>query len=392
MDTTSIVDPAAKSAVSDMAQRAQRGHSVDLAGLTHRYGSFVAVDDVSLSINAGEIVALLGPSGCGKTTLLRIISGFISQTTGSVMVDGSGIDHLPPNLRNIGIVFQSYALFPHMTVEENVAYGLRARGRGGAEVRERVRALLEIVQLDGMGQRLPRQLSGGQQQRVALARALAPEPTVLLLDEPFSALDKSLRLDMQIELKRLQRQLGLTAILVTHDQDEAMSVSDRIAVMNKGRIEQLDTPVAIYDRPASLFVSGFIGTTNSLAGRVSARSGDQIEIELEIGAMVTAEVASVGGNGALVVGDAVVVAARPEQLTLFDQPAAGRWPVERTMSVPLGAQAVHELRARNGEMLKVIEPRSGAMAIQSDVAWCGLRADAVPAVFPLNSGETKAQR
>ena len=245
-----------------------RGHSVDLSGVTHRFGSFVAVDDVSLRVKAGEVLALLGPSGCGKTTLLRIISGFVEQTVGSVLIDGSPIDHLPPNLRRVGIVFQSYALFPHMTVAENIAYGLKARRTPKDAIKPRVQELLETVQLGAMAQRLPRELSGGQQQRVALARALAVEPSVLLLDEPFSALDKNLRLDMQIELKRLQRQLGLTAILVTHDQDEAMGVADRIAVMNAGRVEQLDTPVNIYDRPASLFVSGFIGTTNQLSGRV----------------------------------------------------------------------------------------------------------------------------
>ena len=187
-------------------------------------------------------------------------------------VDGAAIDHLPANQRNVGIVFQNYALFPHMTVTENVAYGLRARGQRGGAVDERVARMLDMVQLGAFRERLPRQLSGGQQQRVALARALAVEPSILLLDEPFAALDRNLRLDMQIEVKRLQRQLGLTTILVTHDQDEAMSVADRIAVMNKGTVEQFDTPVAIYDRPQTLFVNGFIGTTNLLPGKVAGAS------------------------------------------------------------------------------------------------------------------------
>lgn len=241
-----------------------RGHTVDVDAVTHRYGSFVAVEDVSLSIRAGEIAALLGPSGCGKTTLLRIIAGFVQQSAGSVLVDNQPIDSLPPNKRNVGIVFQSYALFPHMTVAENVAYGLKARRRSHAEIQDKVAQFLEIVQLGHLSDRLPRQLSGGQQQRVALARALVVEPSVLLLDEPFSALDKSLRLDMQLELKRLQRQFGLTAILVTHDQDEAMGVADRIAVMNRGRVEQFDEPVFVYDQPQTQFVSGFIGTTNQI--------------------------------------------------------------------------------------------------------------------------------
>src|SRR5215510_8571194 len=248
-------------------QTGGRGHTLDIHAVTHRYGSVTAVADVSLAVRAGEIVALLGPSGCGKTTLLRVVAGFVRQSAGSVRIDGKPVDHLPANLRNVGIVFQSYALFPHMTVADNVAYGLEARGVSRATVRQRVDRFLEVVRLGEFRNRLPRQLSGGQQQRVAVARALAVEPTVLLLDEPFSALDKGLRLDMQLELKRLQRQFGLTAILVTHDQDEAMSVADRIAVMNHGRVEQFDTPTHVYDSPATLFVSGFVGTTNLLPGR-----------------------------------------------------------------------------------------------------------------------------
>ncbi len=244
--------------------------TLDVEDLTVRYGQAVAVDGVTLAIEPGEVVALLGPSGCGKTTLLRVIAGFVRQAAGRVRVDGAPVDHLPANQRNIGIVFQNYALFPHMSVMENVAYGLRARGVRGPEIEARVSRFLDIVRLGGFRQRLPRQLSGGQQQRVALARALAVEPSILLLDEPFAALDRNLRLDMQIEVKRLQRQLGLTTILVTHDQDEAMSVADRIAVMNKGKVEQFDTPVTIYDRPQTLFVNGFIGTTNLLNGRVAS--------------------------------------------------------------------------------------------------------------------------
>ncbi len=192
----------------------EHGHTLDIDLVTHRYGSVTAVADVSLAVRAGEIVALLGPSGCGKTTLLRVVAGFVRQSAGSVRIDGKPVDHLPANLRNVGIVFQSYALFPHMTVADNIAYGLQARGVQRAKVRQTVDQFLEVVRLTELRDRLPRQLSGGQQQRVAVARALAVEPTVLLLDEPFSALDKGLRLDMQIEIKRLQRQFGLTAILL----------------------------------------------------------------------------------------------------------------------------------------------------------------------------------
>ena len=209
--------------------------TLDVEDLTVRYGQALAVDGVTLAIEPGEVVALLGPSGCGKTTLLRVIAGFVRQAAGRVRVDGATVDHLPANQRNVGIVFQNYALFPHMTVTENVAYGLRARGQRGGAVNDRVARMLDMVQLGAFRERLPRQLSGGQQQRVALARALAVQPSILLLDEPFAALDRNLRLDMQIEVKRLQRQLGLTTILVTHDQDEAMSVADRAVDLPRDR-------------------------------------------------------------------------------------------------------------------------------------------------------------
>ncbi len=370
-----MLDVSSADIVTAGASRAS-GHSVDLAGVTHRFGSFVAVNDVSLSVKAGEVLALLGPSGCGKTTLLRIISGFVEQSEGSVLIDGRPIDHLPPNLRRVGIVFQSYALFPHMTVAENLAYGLKARGATKAAIKLRVEELLATVQLGAMATRLPRELSGGQQQRVALARALAVEPSVLLLDEPFSALDKNLRLDMQIELKRLQRQLGLTAILVTHDQDEAMGVADRIAVMNAGRVEQLDTPVTIYDRPASLFVSGFIGTTNQFPGRV-VKTHETVDVALDVGGVLTA----LRGDD-MAVGDRVIVTVRPEQLELYSNEAPDRWPVQHRLSVPSGAQVIHELEAAGETILKVIAARIGPINENLDLGWCGLRQGAAPTAFP----------
>jgi len=226
------------------------GHSVQLESITHRFGATTAADDVSLTIEAGELIALLGPSGCGKTTLLRVIGGFIVPTAGSVRVDGRSIDHLPASRRDIGVVFQNYALFPHMTVYENVAYGLRARHAPREVVRERVARMLATVQLEALSDRMPRQLSGGQQQRVAArarARGGAAHPA------PRRALRRArqeLRLDMQIEVKRLQRQFGITAILVTHDQEEAMSLADRIAVMHRGHVEQFASPVEVYDRRA----------------------------------------------------------------------------------------------------------------------------------------------
>lgn len=355
-------------------------HTLDIDAVTHRYGPVTAVDDVSLAVRAGEIVALLGPSGCGKTTLLRVVAGFVRQSAGSVRIDGQPIDHLPANLRNVGIVFQSYALFPHMTVAHNVAYGLEARGVARANVRRTVDSFLEVVRLTGLRDRMPRQLSGGQQQRVAVARALAVEPSVLLLDEPFSALDKGLRLDMQIEIKRLQRQFGLTAILVTHDQDEAMSVADRIAVMNHGRVEQLDTPVNVYDRPATLFVSGFIGTTNLLRGRAVESSNGATLVELEAGARL-----SIPTGRAFAAGAPVTLSARPEQLGLHAEPGAGRWRVQRRLAVPLGPNTMHDLETRDGVTLKLVEPRRGPAVEMTGEAWCGLRPEARPGLFDVTT-------
>src|SRR5260221_2557815 len=332
--------------------------AVELDGLTHRYGATTAIDNVTLTIKAGEIAALLGPSGCGKTTLLRIVAGFVRQNAGRVLVGGRAIDDLPANRRNVGIVFQNYALFPHMTAAENIAYGLRARGQSKHKIKPTVSRLLDVMRLGGLADSLPRQLSGGQQQRVALARALAVGPSILLLDEPFSALDKGLRLDMQIEIKRLQRQFGLTAILVTHDQEEAMSVSDRIAVMNHGRIEQFDTPVGVYDRPETLFVNGFIGTTNLLPGRILTASGGHVAVALDAGAKVT-----VASERALGAGTRVFVSARPEQLELFGNATEERWPVTVGLVVPLGATAIWDLAAADGTRLRLAEPPVGASAV-----------------------------
>jgi putative spermidine/putrescine transport system ATP-binding protein len=260
-------------------------------------------------------------------------------------------------------------------VAENVAYGLRARGVRGPEVEARVNRFLETVQLGGFRDRLPRQLSGGQQQRVALARALAVEPSILLLDEPFAALDRNLRLDMQIEVKRLQRQLGLTTILVTHDQDEAMSVADRIAVMNKGKVEQFDSPVAIYDRPQTLFVNGFIGTTNLLGGRIASVDGGTAQVALDAGATV-----SLPASG-LASGTAVLLSVRPEHLALSAVPGPGHWQVTPGLSLPLGSQLVHEARTADGTALKVVEPRLAAPVAAGRI-YCGLTADARPSLFP----------
>ena len=361
-----------------------RSHSVELQAITHRFGATTAVDDVSLPVQAGELVALLGPSGCGKTTLLRIIGGFITPTTGSVRVDGRTIDHLPASQRDIGIVFQNYALFPHMTVYENVAYGLRARHTPRGAIRDRVAKMLSVVQLDALRDRMPRQLSGGQQQRVALARALAVEPRILLLDEPFGALDKNLRLDMQIEVKRLQRQFGITAILVTHDQEEAMSLADHIAVMHRGRVEQFATPVEVYDQPRTLFVNSFVGTANVLAGEIVTREGRTITVALECGATVTLE-----APPATIDGKRVVASARPENLRLYAEPGRGRWPVALRIRMPVGAHTVSEVVTSTGQSLKVTEPRA-TLAPPGEAGaslYCGIVSTAAVSIFPAPADE-----
>ncbi|MCX7384128.1 MAG: ABC transporter ATP-binding protein [Alphaproteobacteria bacterium] len=234
------------------------------------FGTTEVVRDVSLSVAEGEFAALLGPSGCGKTTLLRMVAGLVAPSTGRVLIGAQDVTALSPDKRGVGLVFQSYALFPHLTVFENVAFGLRRQRVSGAALSERVEAALAMVRLPGLAARRPSELSGGQQQRVAIARAIAPRPRVLLFDEPLSNLDAQLRDEMQIELKRLQRSLGITTLFVTHDQSEALSMADRVCVMAHGVVQQFDTPEAVYHRPATAFVAGFIGRPNRLAGRIAA--------------------------------------------------------------------------------------------------------------------------
>ncbi|MEZ5797790.1 MAG: ABC transporter ATP-binding protein [Paracoccaceae bacterium] len=247
---------------------------LSLANLTKRFGSNTVVDDFNLDIRQGEFLSFLGPSGCGKTTVLRMVAGFDTPTSGSIRIDGQDITHLPPNKRRIGMVFQAYALFPNMTVAENVSYGLRIAGHDKATIRARVAEMLELIKLDHLGGRYPYQLSGGQQQRVALARALAPRPRLLLLDEPLSALDAKVRVALRDDIRTIQRELGITAIFVTHDQEEALSISDRVAVMHQGRADQIGTPVEVYNRPATHFVARFVGHLNTFEARVDA--GDAV--------------------------------------------------------------------------------------------------------------------
>ncbi|MGI8829818.1 MAG: ABC transporter ATP-binding protein [Candidatus Limnocylindria bacterium] len=281
---------------------------VRLDRVTKRYGEVTAVDDLSLEVREGEFFSLLGPSGCGKTTTLRMIGGFEEVTAGTVHVGGTEVTDLPPFKRATNTVFQNYALFPHLSVFENIAFGLRRRKTPAKEIRHQVAFMLKLVELPGYEERRPNQLSGGQQQRVALARALVNNPRVLLLDEPLGALDLKLRKQMQVELKRIQSEIGITFIFVTHDQEEAMTMSDRIAVMRLGRIEQLGRPEELYERPATSFVAGFLGVSNLLNGEVVGRSGDLVDVRLGEGTLVRAPVMATNGDTSVRVG------VRPEKL------------------------------------------------------------------------------
>jgi spermidine/putrescine transport system ATP-binding protein len=283
------------------------------------FGSFVAVHDADFAIRRGEFFAMLGPSGCGKTTTLRMIAGFEQPTRGKVLLEGQDVSNVPPYRRNVNTVFQQYALFPHMTVFDNVAFGPRSRKVDEKVLKPRVMETLEIVRLADLARRKPTQMSGGQQQRVALARALVNLPSALLLDEPLGALDLKLRQAMQIELKRIQREVGITFIFVTHDQEEALTMSDRIAVMSQGYVEQIGTPEEIYHQPATVFVAGFIGSANLLPGKVRGVGAGSVEVDLAAGTTVRASAA----GSRFVSGGPATVMLRPERLHLSDVEPTG---------------------------------------------------------------------
>jgi putative spermidine/putrescine transport system ATP-binding protein len=321
-----------------------------LSSLRKTYGQTVAVDDVSLRVAEGELVALLGPSGCGKTTTLRMIAGFIEPTAGRIMIGGRDVTHLPPHRRDTGMVFQSYALFPHMTVAQNVAFGLEMRKVARAEAERRVADALSLVRLGHLGDRLPRQLSGGQQQRVALARALVVNPGVFLLDEPLSNLDAKLRLEVRVEIRELQRRLGLTTVFVTHDQEEALTLADRLVVMANGVVQQVGTPEELYESPANLFVAGFIGRSNVLQGRLVAPGRFE----------------SRGGLAVAVATDgrapgAAALAIRPERLALAAPDAALPPGINRatgrlTLVTYLGASTEYRVGLAGDEVLTATLP------------------------------------
>ncbi len=282
---------------------------VGLRGICKRYGNALVVDTLDLDVRPGEFLTLLGPSGCGKTTTLRMVAGFVEPTGGRIYIGGEDVTALEPRKRQVGMVFQDYALFPHLTIAENIAFGLVERRTPRERIAPRVRELLELIRLPDIGERLPAELSGGQQQRVALARAIAYPPRVLLMDEPLGALDLKMREHMQLELRRIQQQLGVTAIYVTHDQTEAMTMSDRIAVMNRGKIEQLDSAENIYSHPATRFVAGFVGKVNFLGGVVRGLSQHHATIETSGGKLIVAAARQPSGS-------AITVAIRPERLAL----------------------------------------------------------------------------
>lgn len=319
---------------------------IRLEGVSKRYGAVVALDKSDLAVDKGEFVTLLGSSGSGKTTLLNVIAGMIAPTTGRVLVDGEDITSLPPNRRNLGMVFQNYALLPHMTIFENIAFPLRIRGVSNAEIRKRVMDVLDIIRLPQIAQRKPRELSGGQQQRVSLARCIVYNPSLILMDEPLGALDRRLREQMQVEIKKIQTESGITMLYVTHDQEEALSMSDRIVLMDNGKILQIGSPSDLYFRPKSLFAATFLGMSNILRGRFTTASGGGIclpggeEIRLSSETPMTGEI-----------GCAMV---RPENVKLAGpdaQPNTNEVVGELVMSVMLGGITNHHVELADGTRL-----------------------------------------
>jgi spermidine/putrescine transport system ATP-binding protein len=333
-------------------QQKHHAHVIELVGVRKTFGDFVAVERADFGIREGEFFAMLGPSGCGKTTTLKMIAGFEQPTTGRILLNGEDVSRVPPYKRNVNTVFQQYALFPHMTVADNVRFGPRSKKVAKSAYEASVTEMLNVVRLGDFAHRKPAQLSGGQQQRVALARALVNYPSALLLDEPLAALDLKLREAMQFELKRIQREVGITFVFVTHDQGEALTMSDRIAVMSEGRVEQIGTPEEIYNSPASLFVAGFIGSANLLPGEVSGHDGDDTIIELNTGAKVRAR-----GTDHRFVGAPVSLMLRPERLRASVEPSATGRSLAGTVTelVFQGATARLGLRlADNSEVIATV--------------------------------------
>ncbi|MGO4318421.1 ABC transporter ATP-binding protein [Agrobacterium tumefaciens] len=356
------------------ASKSGEGKQLSVRGVTHSYGGQNAISDITFEVEAGEIVALLGPSGCGKSTVLRAIAGLIQPKSGAIQLGGQDLANVSARSRGIGMVFQNYALFPHLTVAENIAYPLACQHVPWAERRERVEEMLSLVQLKNYGNRLPRELSGGQQQRVAVARAIAGRPSLLLLDEPFGALDRALRFDLQVELLHLQKTLGITTLIVTHDQEEAQSLAGRLVLMNKGNIEQIDTPMAVYDRPKTLFVNTFIGQANLLHGTVQGLDAEATTIALANGKPLV-----LPRRLNFTIGSKVTITFRPEDVRLSTAPRGFSLPARLTVSVPLGPTLVHDLLLEEGMGLRASQvrgpstfiPESGAqLFVEIDTTRC----------------------
>jgi spermidine/putrescine transport system ATP-binding protein len=333
----------------DTGPDAGRQVAVELAGVTKRFGEFVAVDDLTLDIYEGEFFSLLGPSGCGKTTTLRMIAGFEEPTEGGISVAGEPMRGVPPYRRPVNTVFQSYAIFPHLNVFDNVAFGLKRAGVGKDEIRQRVAEACEMVQLSGFEKRQPNMLSGGQQQRVALARALVNRPKVLLLDEPLGALDLKLRKELQLELRTLQHEVGITFVYVTHDQEEALTMSDRIAVMDSGVARQVADPTTLYEFPHDRFVASFIGQTNMFSGRVESVDGDRVALRTSDGEKIEAK-----GQEAVEVNSEVYVTVRPEKVR-FGSSGDNVCGVEVQQIVYLGISTQYITALPGGEKLVVYQ-------------------------------------
>ena len=335
--------------------------AVEFRNIDIAYGKFVAVRNFSLAIRKGSFVTLLGPSGCGKTTILRSIAGLVDISSGQISIGGRRVDDVPIYKRNIGLVFQSYALFPHKSVFDNVAFGLKYRNVPKPEIARRVSKALEMVRLPGSEKKLPSQLSGGQQQRIALARAIVFEPEVLLLDEPLSALDANMREEMRVEIKKIQKETGITAIFVTHDQEEALSMSDQIVVMNAGTMEQIGTPEEVYDTPATAFVADFLGKANMLAGTVTAMDGQRATIALSAGPVVAAVSPRVLAPGAR-----VMIVVRPQKLSAGASATANRLEGRIVSTSYLGGSAIYEVDIGERTTIRVNTPIEGRAAREGE--------------------------
>jgi putative spermidine/putrescine transport system ATP-binding protein len=339
---------------NDLGDLGDGGRRLEIEGLVKQYGSVRAVDDVTLTVPPGQLLTLLGPSGCGKTTIMRSIAGFVRPDAGHVRIDGRDILAVPPERRSTAMLFQSYGLFPHMTVSANVSFGLRMRRRPRAEIGARVAAALRLTRIEELADRYPGQLSGGQQQRVALARALVIEPDVLLLDEPFGALDQALRGHMQVELRKLQQAIAITTLVVTHDQHEAFTLSDLIAVMNAGRIEQVGTPEEIYDRPVTRFVAEFVGVENLIVGRIERVAGPTVDVRA--GAMAVPAMPASG----LQAGEGAIIAVRADAVVIEDAPVRdGGLAARVTYATNRGGAILYELALADGQILRAAEARRG---------------------------------